>query len=165
MQEPVKQRIYIETSVVSYLAAGPTRDLIRAARQELTCEWWGSCHRSFAPHVSHVVLREISTGDPAAAARRLAIVAGLPVLTMDSATEDLAAAIADARVLPASALDDILHLAVATVHGMDFLVTWNCRHLANAQLMGRLSDRIEEEGFVPPVICTPEGLSGGDGHV
>lgn len=79
--------------------------------------------------------------------------------------EELAAVIADAGVLPANAFEDVLHLAVATVHGMDFLVTWNCRHLANARLLVRLGEVIQSEGFVPPVICTPEELSGEDGHV
>ena len=152
------RKVYIETSVISYLAALPSRDLISAARQEISWEWWNSRRLEFEVFVSQVVLREASKGAPDAAERRMRLVAELPVLSLTSGAEDLAAAILRKGLLPGNAVDDALHLAMAAVHGMDFLLTWNCRHLANAELLRPLERWIAEHGLPVPVVCTPDEL-------
>jgi len=154
------KRLYLESSIVSYLAALPSRDLIKAARQQITHEWWAARRHDFEIFVSEVVIEEISQGDSDAVLRRLEAITGIPVLNVTEAAEDLAGFIVDRGGLPAKAIQDALHLGVAAVHGVDYLLTWNCRHLANAELMGEMSALLVEKGFRPPVVCTPDELLG-----
>jgi hypothetical protein len=156
----VKKRVYIETSIASYLAARPSRDLIQAARQQITNDWWEDRRREFELFVSQYVLDEAGDGDLAAARRRLELLDGLPVLqTTDEAT-DLGEALLAERVVPQKSVTDALHIAVATVHEMDVLLTWNCKHLANAEILGEVGRVIRSRGYEPPVICTPDELMG-----
>jgi hypothetical protein len=131
----MKKKVYLETTIVSYLASSPSRDLVVAAHQEITREWWEEQRRSFDVYISQVVLDESGDGDREAAKRRLDLIGAIPVLV---ATEDVAA-LAEKLIaegpIPQEAADDALHIAFAAVHGMDFLLTWNCKHLANAQLL------------------------------
>lgn len=154
----MKPRVYLETSVVSYLTALPSRDLIRAAHQQITLEWWAA-KDTFELYVSEAVPAEARSGDPAAAARRLVALEGLPVLAATSEAESLAHAFVNAAIMPRKAAIDAVHVAVATVHGMDFLVTWNCTHIANATMRSRIQTVCRDNGFEPPTICTPEELS------
>lgn len=153
----------METSVLSYLTARSSRDLVAAARQRITAEWWERHAGRFALHVSEIVIREASMGDSAAAAARLAAISGAPVLAASVRAERLASDLLAERALPAKALDDAAHIAVATVHGMDFLLTWNFRHIANAERREAVVGVCRAAGYVPPVICTPEEL-GEDDH-
>lgn len=152
------KKVYVETSVISYLAALPSRDLIKAARQEISWEWWNSRRNEFALFVSQAVLREAGRGAPDAAGRRVLLVEGIPVLPATCEAEDLAAAILRDGLLPATAVDDALHLSLAVVHQMDFLLTWNCRHLANAELLRPLEQWIAHRGLPVPSVCTPDEL-------
>ncbi|HPC16671.1 MAG TPA: type II toxin-antitoxin system VapC family toxin [Candidatus Hydrogenedentes bacterium] len=154
------KHLYLESSIVSYLAALPSRDLIKTARQQITHEWWAKRRHDFEVFVSEIVIEEISQGNSDAVQRRLEVVAGLPVLNLTEAAEDLAGFIVDRGGLPAKAVQDALHLGVAAVHGVDYLLTWNCRYLANAELMGGMSALLVERGFHPPVVCTPDELLG-----
>jgi hypothetical protein len=151
-------RIYLETTVVSYLTAWPSRDLVRAAHQRITQEWWHDRRRNFDLFVSQPVLDEASEGDPAAAADRLQVLDGMPVLDLSVDVTALAQLLVDDVPLPARAAVDALHIALAAVHGMDYLITWNCRHIANAALRSRIEDVCRGAGYEPPVICTPEEL-------
>jgi predicted nucleic acid-binding protein len=156
----MKLRAYIETTIPSYLTAWPSGNLIRAAEQRQTSLWWQ--RRSEYDLVgSELLLEECSAGDVDAAAARLAAVADLPVL---EASED-SAALADALVrevpLPANAVADASHIALAAVHGIDLLVTWNCRHIANPVLRPRVEAVCRAMGYEPPAICTPAELLGG----
>jgi predicted nucleic acid-binding protein len=149
-----KPKAYIETSVVSYLTAWPSRDLVRAAQQQVTREWWAT-RGSFDLFTSQFVFDEAAAGDEDAAASRLAVLQEAVLLETTEDTILLAEKLVAGGGLPPKARVDALHIAVAVVHGMDYLVTWNCRHIANASLRGRIEDLCRAAGFEPPIICTP----------
>jgi predicted nucleic acid-binding protein len=153
-------RVYVETTIPSYLTGWPSRDLIRAAEQRQTALWWDR-REEYDLVGSELLLEECAAGDPDAAAARLAAVAGLPILEQGPD----AAALADALVrdvpLPANAVADAMHIALAAVHGIDLLVTWNCRHIANPVLRPRVEAVCRAAGYEPPVVCTPAELLGG----
>jgi predicted nucleic acid-binding protein len=154
-------RVYVETSVISYLAARPSRDLITAARQQLTHEWWRGRRTEFEVCVSQLVLDEASAGDPEAAARRAAFLAGLPLLDVTSAAVVLARRLLDVVGLPPQAATDALHIATAACHGAEYLLTWNVAHIANAVHRPRVERACRAHGYEPPVLCTPDELLGG----
>lgn len=152
--------VYVETSVVSYLAARPTSDLVTQARQRLTHAWWTTRRQAFALVVAPPVLAEPAGGDPAAAARRLQYLAGLPVLDVTDEAVALADALGRLARLPPKAAVDALHIALAA-HGVDYLLTWNMRHIANAELRPPIEAACRRAGYAPPVIATPDMLMGG----
>lgn len=153
----MKQRVYIETSILSYLTALPSRDVIQAARQQVTIAWWARRHE-YSLFVSDPVLGEARRGDPAAAARRLEAAGGIPVLSGAEEAEVLAAALLAGAAMPSKAVVDAAHVAIAAVHGLDFLLTWNCTHIANAAMRPRIETICKDHGFPPPIICTPDEL-------
>jgi len=157
----VRPSVYVETSIISYLAARPSRDLIVAARQQVTHTWWGERRPAFDLYVSQVVLDEILAGDPDAAERRAALVAGIPVLDITPEVADLAAALIQRVPLPPRAGADAAHIAAAAYHRIGFLMTWNSTHIANAELRPRVEQVCRENGYPPPVLCTPDELMGG----
>ena len=152
--------VYLETSVISYYAGRPSRDIVTAARQTITREWWDETRRHFDLYISVMVVEEVQAGDPSAAERRLAAIAGLPILETNEAAEALAQMLIDEGHIPTDSVEDALHIALATVHGMDFLLTWNFRHLNNAQMKTRIRTAVESMGYRCPVICSPEELEG-----
>jgi hypothetical protein len=153
------ETVYIETTVVSYLVSRPSQELVVAAHQQLTREWWQRRRRLFACFISDVVLDEAGEGEPGQAALRLQALDSIPKLAATVEGERLAAAfLADA--LPAKAAGDAAHLAIATVGKVKYLLTWNCTHLANAQLLDRLEPIAATAGFKLPRVCTPEELMG-----
>lgn len=154
---PSKPRVYLETTVLSYLTALPSRDLVRAAHQQITADWWAG-REAFELFVSEAVLAEVRRGDADAATRRMEAAAGLAVLSTPPAAEQLAAALLRAAALPPKAAIDALHVAASAVHGMHFLLTWNCAHIANAAMRPRIEAVCRGGGFEPPIICTPEEL-------
>ena len=156
----LKQRVYVETTIASYLAARPTRDLIAAARQELTHEWWQTRRQDFDLFILQVAINEATQGDPDAAVRRLMYLDGLPLVDIIVEVEAVAAALLQSGAMPPRATNDAFHLAAAGVHGLDYLLTWNFRHLANAELTATYRDIFFSRGFEPPIICTPEELMG-----
>jgi predicted nucleic acid-binding protein len=153
----LKAKVFLETSVISYLTASPSRDIVHAAHQQLTREWWDKRSR-FDLYVSQAVLGEAGRGNASAATRRLAAVQGLPVLAITGEVSDLAERFLDESALPAKAAVDAIHIAVAVVNGMDYLLTWNCSHIANAQIRAKIEQICRRAGLQPPVICTPEEL-------
>jgi predicted nucleic acid-binding protein len=154
----MRPRVYIETTVVSYLTARPSRDLIIAAHQQVTQEWWDEYAPHFDLYISQQVLQEAGAGDAQAAGRRLQALEGLPLLEMQPAVLGLARALTEKGAIPSKAVEDGLHIATATVHGMDYLVTWNCTHIANAVTRNAVIEVCRSCGYEPPVICTPEEL-------
>ena len=124
----MKARVYLETTIPSYLTAWPSRDLIQAAHQQLTREWWEKRREQFELFISQVVLRECQAGDPTAAAARLEILQGLPLPEQTDEATKLAQALLQEVPLPERAAVDALHIAVAAVHGMEYLLTWNCAY-------------------------------------
>jgi predicted nucleic acid-binding protein len=147
-------RAYIETSVVSYLTARPSRDLVRAAHQQVTQEWWAT-RGGFECFVSQFVIDEAAAGDAEAATQRLLALRDIPLLDVTEEAILLAADLVAGGGLPTKARVDALHVAMATVHGIDFLLTWNCKHIANAATRGTIEDLCRAAGFEPPIICTP----------
>lgn len=154
----MKRRVYIETSVVSYLGSRPSRDLVVAGRQQLTHTWWEVRRPAFDLVISQVVLDEVRAGDPNAAQRRLAFMADLPLLDVTTATAELAATLIERVPLPTHAAADAAHIAVAAFHRVDFLMTWNVAHIANATLRRRVEDICREQGYGAPILCTPDEL-------
>lgn len=147
-------KLYIETSVVSYLTAQGSRDLVLAAHQEVTRTWWAS-RDGYDLYVSQFVLDEAAAGDSEAAGRRLEVLREMPLLNASNEVLNLAGRLLAERGMPAKARVDALHVATAAVHGMDYLLSWNCKHIANATLRSRIESICRTAGFEPPVICTP----------
>ena len=154
------KRVYIETTIPSYLTARPSRDVLQFARQQITRDWWQNARNEYDLCISEIVLQEALAGSPEAAERRLALIGGLPLLDLPDAVEDVARAIMVSGLLPLEATRDAIHIAIASVHGVDLLLTWNCRHIANAAIMKELRSIVAECGFELPILCTPEELLG-----
>ncbi len=153
----MKSSVYVETSVLSYLTALPSRDLIVAAHQRITIEWW-SKRGDFELFLSEAVLAELQRGDPEAVKRRLDAAADLQILSATEQAQRLTSELVATAAVPRKAAIDAAHIAIATVNGLDFLLTWNCRHIANAVMRPRIEAVCRSSGFQPPVICTPEEL-------
>jgi predicted nucleic acid-binding protein len=156
----VKSRVYLETTIPSYLTSRPSRDLIVAGHQQITREWWEKRGDTFQIYLSQLVIDEVSAGDPAAARERLEALRDLPLLDITPEVTMLSSGILATGKIPRKAAADAAHIAIAAVHGMDFLVTWNCVHIANATNARALAMICKEYGFDCPVICTPEELMG-----
>ncbi len=151
----MKPRVYVETSIISYLTARPSNDLRAAANQSTTMEWWEQYRSRYALYVSEFVIAEAGLGDEEAAAKRLSIVAGIPTLEVSDAVRVLGKLLISEGPIPAKAKIDAYHIAVAAINGMDFLLTWNCAHIANAAIRSRIEETCRRHGIEPPVICTP----------
>jgi hypothetical protein len=151
-------KVYVETSIISYLAARMSRDLITAAHQQITQEWWDNRRSDFDLFISQLVVREASAGDEQMAKKRLELIEKIPLLELGPHALDLAYALIQEGPLPEKASEDALHIAVATVHGMDYLLTWNCKHIANAQMRNAVVRVCRAGGYEPPLFCTPEEL-------
>ena len=147
--------IYLESSVVSYLAARPSRDLVVAGNQQVTRDWWETRRGECELFVSEIVVAECAAGDPTAASERRVFFGGLPVLTTTREAETLADALLSAMSLPLKAAPDALHIGLAAVNGIDILLTWNCAHIANPFMLPRINATCVEFGVTPPTICTP----------
>ena len=147
--------IYLESSVVSYLAARPSRDLVVAGNQQVTRDWWETRRGECELFVSEVVVEECAAGDPTAASERRVFLAGLSVLTTTEEAEALADALLSAMALPQKAALDALHIGLAAASGIDILLTWNCAHIANPFIMPQINAACVEFGVIPPIICTP----------
>ena len=154
------ETVYLETTFISYLVARPSRDLLVAAHQQASEEWWSSRRGEFKCCVSQVVIDEASVGDPTEVEKRLAIISDMAALEITEEAEALTQAILAGGILPPRAVRDAAHVAVAAVHVVDYLLTWNCRHLANAQIARRIALVCERLGYRMPIICTPEELMG-----
>jgi hypothetical protein len=154
----MKLRVYLETTIPSYLTARASRDVVMAGHQLSTREWWDTRRQDFQLFVSQFVIDEASTGDPDAARRRLEALANVPLLDPGEDVFALADSIIKHVPLPAKAAADSLHIAIATVNGMDYLLTWNCTHIANVALRTRIERACRDFGYEPPGICTPEEL-------
>jgi hypothetical protein len=154
------ERIYVETTIVSYLTARPNRDVVIAGHQQVTHEWWDTRRTSYELCVSQLVLDEAGAGDVQAAQERLLVLQPMLVLETTLEALELAKELLEAGALPAKAADDALHIAVAATKAIPFLLTWHCRHLANAAMRPVIETVCKAKGFKAPIICTPEELLG-----
>lgn len=156
----MKKKVYIESSVVSYYTAKPSRDIVAAARQEITREYWPKVLKSYNCYISVLVVQEAEKGDAEAAKVRLDVISALPILRIDAEIEKLARGLIDEGVVPKKCPEDALHIALAAVNDMEYLLTWNFKHINNAQMKKRVAKVIEELGYECPVICSPDELAG-----
>jgi hypothetical protein len=157
----VKRSVYIETTIVSYLVGRSSRDLVAAANQALTREWWTARSQEFDLFASAVVIGEARDGDPELAARRVEILSRAGLLEVTGSALQLAGELLRRTGIPAKAQVDALHIAIAAIHGMDYLLTWNCKHIANAVTLPKVYAVCRELGYEPPFVCTPQELMEG----
>jgi hypothetical protein len=152
------ETVYIESTILSYLVSRPSRDIIVAARQEITREWWEHSMPRFDCVLSQIVLDEIAMGDPDHAAKRMERAASLSALAINQPCLELAQLFLDRGYVPKTEIRDALHIAVAVVWKVDYLLTWNCKHIANAHVLRQLRKFSENQGHEFPHVCTPEEL-------
>ncbi len=154
----MKKSVYIETSIPSYLMARPSRDVRVAAWQQITSEWWDTARKDYEIFTSELTIVEASGGNPEAAERRLAVLREIPELKIDEEVQQLAELLIYMGGIPPFAEADALHVAVAAVHRMDYLLTWNCRHIDNATKKPIIRSICIGAGYPYPEICTPMEL-------
>jgi hypothetical protein len=154
------ESVYLETTFISYLVARPSHDLLGAAHQQATQDWWANRRVAFECYVSQAVIDEASVGDATEIQKRLAVIDSLLLVEVTQEAEILTQAILSSGVIPPRAARDAGHIAVAAVQEIDYLLTWNCKHLANAQIMRRIALVCDRLGQRMPLICTPEELMG-----
>jgi predicted nucleic acid-binding protein len=152
------QSVYIESSVISYLVARPSRDVVVAARQAITETWWQNQRAEFDLFVSSLVVQEISRGDAAASERRLQALENIPLLATSPEAQRLAEDLLAKGAVPANSEEDALHIAIAAAGGIEFLLTWNFGHINNAQTKAFITTVVESHGFACPILCSPEEL-------
>lgn len=157
----MKPTVYVETTVISYVAGRPSRDLLVAAHQQITREWWDARRRLYSLHISQLVLDEALRGDGDAVSRRRALLEGLPLLDISLQAGQLAGELMNAGAMPESAKADALHVAVSAVASMDYLLTWNCAHINNAERADVIESTCRRFGYDCPRLCSPEELMGG----
>ena len=158
MTSNMKPTVYIETSVVSYLTAWPSRDMVVAAYQQITRDWWRNARDRFELVASELVVSEAGAGDPDAAKHRLETLEAITLLAATEDAADLTQRLLDLEAVPRNAADDAAHIAIAVAHGVDYLVTWNFRHIANAAMRSRINRICRQAGYNPTTICTPNEL-------
>jgi hypothetical protein len=157
----MKRQVYIETSVISYLTARPSKNVIEAGHQQSTYLLWDR-RSEFDLFASELVLTECASGDPEAASKRLAALRGIQLLDITASSIELAKELVLAGIVPIKASEDALHISIATVHHADYLLTWNCKHIANPEIQARIAENFRIKGLFLPFICTPEELIGGN---
>lgn len=155
----MKAKVYIETSVISYLTSRPSNDIRATANQNATIEWWDTQRPKFDLLISEFVVAEASMGDPEAAQRRLAVIADCMELAATEASRALGRELVRRGALPANAEIDAFHVAIAAVNGIEYLLTWNCAHIANAHARPKIEAICRALGYEPPTICTPQELT------
>ena len=156
----MSESVFIETTIPSYYVAKRPRDIVQAARQELTIEWWDRHRSRYELLSSQIVLDEAARGDGTMAKKRLDLLSEIPLLVITDAVVRIAEELLKDGVVPENAGDDAFHIACAGVHVVNFLLTWNCKHIANAQIQGKLAEISLDCGYVLPVLCTPNELMG-----
>ena len=156
----MKQKIYIETSIVSYLTAKPTRDIVITAHQQIANSWWENESNEYKLYTSQVVIDEASQGDSEAVQRRIEILKDIYLLEVTNDIIKLSENLINHNCLPQKAVQDALHIAIASIHNVDYLLTWNCKHIANAKKRPLIEKIIHKTGYLAPIMCTPEELSG-----
>lgn len=153
-----KPGVYIETSIVSYLVAHPSRDPVTLRNQQLTHAWWNTQRERYALFTSKLVVQEAANGDPVMAAARMSYLEGLGLLALDDEITELASLLMKEVGLPQSARTDALHIATTAVRKMAHLLTWNCKHIANPALSHRLGRACRRRGYELPALSTPRDL-------
>ncbi len=151
----MKQKVYIETSVISYLTAKPSRDIVVAGHQQTTYEWWNNSKRYFDCYISQFVIDEISSGDPLASKKRLEVVQDLSELQVNFEIQKLGNNYLNKLKIPEKSKLDAFHLAIAVWYNIDYMISWNCKHIANAVINKKLFEINNNLGLNTPILCTP----------
>jgi hypothetical protein len=154
----MKPKVYVETTVISYLTAWPSRDVVIAGYQQTTRDWWSDAGDRFELVASELVINEASAGDADAARDRLAALSAVTLLEATEEAENLAKQLIDSGAIPERAAGDAGHIAIAVTNGIEYLVTWNCRHIANATMRAKIEKICRDAGYEPTIICTPAEL-------
>ena len=157
----MREKVYIETSIISYLINKTNRDIIITAKQELTKEWWYEHKSDYDLFISDLVTEEISKGDSIYAEQRQKIIENIPILKVTEKALLIANSIISKKILPVKAADDILHISLAIANNIDYLLTWNCKHIANAHIIKTLETIAKSHKYNVPVLCTPIEILGG----
>ena len=152
--------VYIESSVISYLTSRPSRDIVIAGRQAITLDWWENHRQRFDLRISVLVEEEISKGDVNAANLRLNIVSEIPSLTISDEATKIAELLLLKGAVPKGSEEDALHIAIASAQGADYLLTWNFKHINNAETRAAIIKLVESCGYICPQLCSPEELGG-----
>ena len=160
----VKKKVYVETSVISYLASRTSRGVLTLAMQKMTADWWSNRRWDFDVYVSELVFDESRRGDADAVRRRMVILKEIGTLAVNDSVTALAKKLVAEGALPTRAVDDAMHVALAAAHGMDYLLTWNCRHIDNAELKPLIRSVCAIAGYSCPEICSPQELMEGHAH-
>jgi len=155
----MKRKVYVETSVISYLTARPSKNVIEAGHQQSTYLFWDR-RSEFDLVASELVVVECGAGDTSAASKRLDALLAMPLLDITPRSVELAKGLVAAGIVPARASEDAMHISIATVHFVDYLLTWNCRHIANPEIQARIAEHFQKQGLFLPFICTPDELLG-----
>ena len=155
----MKRKVYIETSVISYLTARPSKNVIEAGHQQSTYLFWDR-RNEFDLVASELVVTECGAGDVSAANKRLDALLAIPLLDITTRSLELARELVVAGIVPTKASEDALHISIATVHFVDYLLTWNCRHIANPEIQARIAENFQQQGLFLPFNCTPDELLG-----
>lgn len=154
----MSETVYIESSVISYFTARPNRDVVVSARQAITENWWRNQKSKYEVFISGLVVQEISKGDEEAAQKRLEAIEGIPLLAMPEEALKLAKDLLAQGAVPPNSEEDAFHIAIAAVSGINFLLTWNFKHINNAHTKALISSVVETHGFICPILCSPEEL-------
>ena len=155
-----KPTVYIETSFISYVTSRLSNDYLVSAHQRVSRDWWERRRNFFNLCISQLVIDEISAGDKEESSKRNQLVIGLRELRATPEALNLAKSFIEQGALPKKAFDDALHMALAAVNGMDYLLTWNCKHIANVEVIHVIVEVCEESEYKPPLICTPLEIGG-----
>ena len=155
----MNESVYIETTIPSYLSARSSRDLIVAAHQRITHEWWEGQREKYQLFISPIVVTECSAGDPERAKARLALLTEMTLLEYSPRIDSLTEQIMGGLRIPQSKRLDAMHLAYAVEYQIDFVMTWNCSHLANAQSEKALASFCKQKNVWMPILCTPEEVT------
>ncbi len=155
-------KVYIETSIVSHATAWPSRDIQTAAVQQQARDWWSTERPKFDLVTSQLTLDEASRGDPTASIERLKLLVGIPLLDIDANVQELAGLLLSGHMMPQKAVADALHVAAAALGGVKYLLTLNCKHIANAHELPRVYKLLDDEGLGGMLICTPAEFLGGN---
>ncbi|MBF0410422.1 MAG: type II toxin-antitoxin system VapC family toxin [Candidatus Riflebacteria bacterium] len=157
----MKKRIYLETSFISYLVSEKqTRDMVIEANKQITREWWIKRKNDFELFISEFVIQEAKKGDSNASNKRILLLETLPILAATEEVLQLSEKFLRSKIIPKKAAQDSVHISISTIHGMDYLLTWNCTHIANAEIQKSINKICVTEGFEMPIICTPFELMG-----
>jgi len=152
------EKVYVESSVISYITARPSRDLVVSARQAITNEWWEQKRKKYDVYISELVIEEIASGDKEAAQKRLDAVKAIPNLEITETAKELASLLISSGAVPDNSPEDALHIGLAAAQGVEYLLTWNFKHINNATKRADITQLIESQGFLSPVLCSPEEL-------